>query len=87
MNKYYAWQSSVHVQIHNSILSTVLDKTVFENDTEIKFFQTSISSSSKSITLSITTYKYNADQSGKKKSMTVASLGQLDSFLGCMVPD
>ena len=35
----------------------------------------------------ITTYKYNADQSGKKKSMTVASLGQLDSFLGCMVPD
>lgn len=79
---------TLHVQIHNSILSTVLDKTVFENDTGIKFFQTSISSSSQSTTLSITKYKRNADQSGKKKkSMTIASLVQLDSFSGCMVPD
>lgn len=78
---------TLHVQIHNSILSTVLDKTVFENDTGIKFFQTSISSSSQSTTLSITKYKCNADQSGKKKSMTIASLVQLDSFSGCMVPD
>lgn len=78
---------TLHVQIHNSVLSTVLDKTVFENNTGIKFFQTSISSSSQSITLSITKYKCNADQSGKKKSMTVASLGQLDSFSGYMVPD
>lgn len=59
---------TLHVQIHNSILSTVLDKTVFENDTGIKFFQTSISSSSQSTTLSITKYKRNADQSGKKKN-------------------
>lgn len=58
---------TLHVQIHNSILSTVLDKTVFENNTGIKFFQTSISSSSQSTTLSITKYKCNADQSGKKK--------------------
>lgn len=58
---------TLHVQIHNSILSTVLDKTVFENDTGIKVFQTSISSSSQSTTLSITKYKCNADQGGKKK--------------------
>lgn len=40
------WRQSLHtlhLQIHNSILSTVLDK--FEKDTGIKFFQTSISSS------------------------------------------
>lgn len=76
------------MQIHNSVLSTVLEKTVFENNTGIKFFQTSISSSSQCITLSITKYKCNADQSGeKKKSMTVASFGQLDSLSGYMVPD
>lgn len=40
------WRQSLHtlhLQIHNSILSTVLDK--FEKDTGITFFQTSISSS------------------------------------------
>ena len=40
------WRQSLHtlhLQIHNSILSTVLDK--FEKDTGIKFFQTSISNS------------------------------------------
>lgn len=65
---------TLHVQIHNSILSTVLDKTVFENDTGIKFFQTSISSSSQSTTLSITKYKRNADQSGKKNQWPLPAL-------------